>query len=256
MRARTVRFGRRPGWRRRTARLWYAPPAAGRRCPIGARSVKRRRALKIRLVLFLIIIAVCIACVDRLAAPIIKANAEERADAVISNVVYDGALSVMTSDVFKNGGFVSVRCDSSGAVRSVECNTVLLNMFMTLVNNEIEDRIAKDNSGSVSFHLGALFGAPSLMNSGPMLHYKYDLSTNVNCSFLSKFDACGVNQTKHTLTLRVDVKTTVLIPWGSSQRNVVSDFPVAETILVGDVPGYVGRLDLQNGTLYDSENTK
>ena len=47
----------------------------------------------------------------------------------------------------------------------------------------------------------------------------------------------GINQTKHQITLLIRVDIDILIPWGSVSTQVVSEVLIADTVIVGQVPG-------------------
>lgn len=231
------------------------------RCKIGAkkhlfctkndrfRSDFQLKNLQIKLVFFIILIIALICYCNSKAMPLIVENAKNRADAVLSNCEYDGVMSVLESDEFANAKYVGIKYSSNNAVESIQCNTALLNKLMNDANNEIEAEIDKHNVGTFSVHMGSFFGISSALGKGPELTYKYDLSTNVNCELISEFKSVGINQTNHRIILRVTVITAIILPNGSPSIDVVSDFPVCDTIIAGDVPNGFSQIDLNNKEL-------
>lgn len=190
------------------------------------------------------------------AKPILIDNAEEKADAAVSNAISGAAAAVLDSDEYCNAQFVSVDYAEDGAVQSVKCDSALLTKFSVCVNDEIERQIIEVGGGEVSVHLGSLLGFCNTLGKGPTLHYKYDLSTSVDCDLKSEFTSAGINQTSHRILLCVTVNTTVMIPFCSKRRNVKSTFPVAETVIVGKVPQSYQTIKLNDELLFKAGSGK
>ena len=60
---------------------------------------------------------------------------------------------------------------------------------------------------------------------------------NSDASFRSNFTQAGINQTLHQLTMEVSVDVAVLVLAQTSSFTISSEVVVAETVIVGDVPG-------------------
>lgn len=209
------------------------------------------RIIRFKLIIIIIVlIFVMIWCSVKI-RPILLENAEVRADAVVSNLIYDGMVKTLDEDGFKNAKFVSVSYDNNNEPSLVTCNTVLLNRLLNDSNDNIEQKINESNNcGNVYIHMGTLTGITMLNGKGPKIICEYDLSTNVNCSLKSEFSAVGINQTKHTITLQINVVTTVVIIGNSKRLDVSCDFPISETIIVGKVPSSYSTMKLNGSTLY------
>lgn len=53
----------------------------------------------------------------------------------------------------------------------------------------------------------------------------------------NQFVSAGINQTKHQILLDVDVSVAILLPGFNTATQVSNSFTVAETVIVGTVPG-------------------
>ena len=60
---------------------------------------------------------------------------------------------------------------------------------------------------------------------------------NSDASFASDFTQAGINQTLHQLTMEVSVDVAVLVLAEINSFTVTSQVVVAQTVIVGDVPG-------------------
>ena len=65
--------------------------------------------------------------------------------------------------------------------------------------------------------------------------------------FFSEFKQAGINQTIHRIYVKVDTKVQVIIPFSNKFVEIGSEVPIAETIIVGDVPDtYIYVPDFEN----------
>lgn len=209
--------------------------------------------LRIKLIFIIMMIVAAIIFFGVRARPLVIENAKERADAVISNAICDGVDSALDNDEFQSSKFVSVAYNENGDVKTVSCNTVLMNNLMLCANNAVEEKIGENCSGVLKIRMGSLLGLSSTQNVGPILTYKYNLSTNVNSELISEFISCGINQTKHRIILKITVCTAILATWRPDSFNVVCEFPVSETLIVGNVPATVRSVDVTDDTLYNGK---
>ena len=64
---------------------------------------------------------------------------------------------------------------------------------------------------------------------------------SVNTEFSTEFESSGINQTRHKIFLRARASIQIVIPTDAQVAGVTVDVLVAESIIVGEVPGsFVG----------------
>ena len=54
--------------------------------------------------------------------------------------------------------------------------------------------------------------------------------------FVSAFTSAGINQTRHRILIEVHAGFRILTPFGGEDREIVSTYPVTDTVIVGTVP--------------------
>ncbi|MEG1441994.1 MAG: sporulation protein YunB, partial [Oscillospiraceae bacterium] len=54
--------------------------------------------------------------------------------------------------------------------------------------------------------------------------------------FHDDFESVGINQTRHRIMVVVKVPISIAAPLKKISSEVVSEVPIAETVIVGDVP--------------------
>ena len=132
--------------------------------------------------------------------------------------------------------FVRFEKGTQGEVSAISCNMARINALSA----EILDKIvgSTDNyTATVEIPAGNLTGLSLLMGRGPKVPVEIVTLTSSRVAFTNDIVTAGINQTKHQITLRIIVDIDVLIPWGSASTQVVSEVLIADTVVVGQVPG-------------------
>ena len=83
------------------------------------------------------------------------------------------------------------------------------------------------------------------MGRGPKIPVDIITLTSSRIGFQNNIVTAGINQTKHQITLQVTVDIDVLVPWGSKSTQVSTEVLIADTVIVGQVPGTY--LSMENG---------
>ena len=58
----------------------------------------------------------------------------------------------------------------------------------------------------------------------------------MEAQFVSAFTSAGINQTRHRILIEVHAGFRILTPFGGEDREIVSTYPVTDTVIVGTVP--------------------
>ena len=63
-------------------------------------------------------------------------------------------------------------------------------------------------------------------------------STSITFTFTTSpaFTSAGINQTRHRILIEVHAGFRILTPFGGEDREIVSTYPVTDTVIVGTVP--------------------
>lgn len=59
---------------------------------------------------------------------------------------------------------------------------------------------------------------------------------SVSSEFLTEFTSAGINQTRHRIYMQLSATVRIVIPTGAKLVEVLSLAPIAETVIVGNVP--------------------
>lgn len=132
--------------------------------------------------------------------------------------------------------FISVHQDQQGRVVMMQANTVRMNMFATRVSLAVNRQLAKMPQQTVQLPLGVITGLTWLADYGPRLSVRVLPAGALRVSWQDKFEAVGINQTRHVLALCLVTDIKLVAPVFNETVPLTTTVPVAESVVVGDVP--------------------
>lgn len=145
---------------------------------------------------------------------------------------------------------VCVHKDNDGRIVLVQPNTIVLNKIMAVTVTEISDSMGKMQEDTIVIPLGELSGVKFLAGYGPKMKVKIIPAGEVHVDVLNKFEQAGINQTRHLIYFKVESKMKVAVPFLNDEVKVAAVIPLAETIIVGDVPQTYVNFRGQDDVLY------
>lgn len=131
---------------------------------------------------------------------------------------------------------VEVTYSESGRVASVKSNTPLINRLKTDLVTVINETLKENRTDTTYLSLGTLIGIPFLQGSGPAVEMRSEPKGYANAVFISEFTDAGINQTRHRIVMKTTVTAVSFIPMYTVETTVSTDFLIAETIIVGEIP--------------------
>jgi len=143
--------------------------------------------------------------------------------------------------------FIAVHRDYNGRVALMQANTVWINRMAADITLEVQNELQGLNNKQVSVPLGQLLGSYIFANMGPCIKVGIHPMGTVNINVIDRFEQAGINQTRHKIYLDFTTMVRVVIPLHSGEVKVVTKVPVAESIIVGDVPNAV--INMSGGIL-------
>ena len=153
---------------------------------------------------------------------------------------------VMKSSV-SYSDLIQVSTDSNGRVTMIRANTLLMNELASRTALTVQRNLAALEDEGVSLPLGSAFGVKLLSGSGPRILVGVVPVGSVTTRFVTAFESAGINQTRHEISLEASTQMRIVIPTGASTVSVSSVVPVAEAIIVGEVPSsYVNVPDVDS----------
>lgn len=194
-----------------------------------------------RIILIIIVLAFALSYTNKNLMPYLDVVTKGKAVSMVTAVVNETVNSIISENAnFKN--LVHVSRDEEGSINSIETDTAMLNNFSAEVSKTIDKKLSMMGSEKITVPFGSLFGNSIFSGSGPDLYIKVRPQGNVITSFESQFLDAGINQTRHAIFLNVKVHVSIVAPLLSTKTEISVIIPVAETVIVGSIPGvYIYR---------------
>lgn len=199
----------------------------------------RRKLLnpwKLALICFFILILITFLIFERNIRPGINDITRVKAEEICSDAVNVAVLEVLEENDFEYSDFATVTFNNQ-SVSNISSNSINTNKFKSLVAIKAQDKIDNMSGTEITYKLGDFSSSTLLNGRGPDIVIKLYLTSSVTTDIISEFESCGVNQTKHTLS--VEVTSKVYITSNDDEETyttVVTTVPIAENIIVGNTP--------------------
>ena len=172
--------------------------------------------------------------------PVILSMAQARSVSLATQALNDAVAEAM-GEGFSYADLMDVVLDNEGRVSLIKANTMQMNRLANTVVDKAQHRLDQIESQQLHIPLGAALGVSLFEASGPMLPVRIVPVGSVNTEFSTEFESSGINQTRHKIFLRAVASIQIVIPTDAQVESVTVDVLVAESIIVGSVPGsFVG----------------
>ncbi len=196
-----------------------------------SRKIKRRVAAAVICLFFIGIVVL----LHRNVTNVLKSIAEASMRSITTVAVND-AVYYTLSDKLRYEDLVGIERSDGGEIQAISSNAFQINRIARDTAYMSQENLNKMSEDGVEVPLGALSGVEAWEGFGPKIHLKIIPISNVSCKFVSKFDAAGINQTKHSIYLEIVADISIIMPSGTSNFASLTEVLVCESVLVGKVP--------------------
>ena len=211
--------------------------------------MRRRRRKKGRgtaLALLLIMLAVCLVPLTLRFQRIFMEYA--------INICEDSAIKevgvLMEDEVFSHpeefADLVVLERDSDNRITALRTDVIAVGKIKARLVSGLFDRLDYLEQTQIEVPLGTVFAPNFFTGMGPRVKVGLAGLTQMEAEFVSAFTSAGINQTRHRIIIEVHAGFRILTPFGGEDREIVSSYPVTDTVIVGTVPeryAYIGSTD-------------
>lgn len=127
--------------------------------------------------------------------------------------------------------------DLDGGITALKTNMTEVNRLKTDILNIINDEILALDTSDIGVPLGSIFLPELFSGRGPAIAVHILAIRNADANFVSHFTQAGINQTLHQVLMEVSIDVSVLVLGSTFSFTMTSEVVVAETVIVGAVPG-------------------
>lgn len=176
--------------------------------------------------------------------PIVISMAEARARQLAVEAINQAVAEVMQSSI-RYSDLIKVSTDAKGQITLIQANTILMNSLASKTALTVQRNLVELEDEGVTLPLGAAFGVKIISSAGPMIRAGVVPVGSIITRFVTAFESAGINQTRHEISLETSTQMRIVIPTGAATVSVTITVPVAEAIIVGEVPSsYVNVPDV------------
>ena len=221
-------------WRRHHPPMGAAGPRRGRPRP-GVRGCPLR-PWQITLGVGLLVAALITGFLEARLRPMVVTAAQSQAQNAISAVLEEVILTQLGEDGISYFDLVTIQRDGSGVIAAVTADTGAMNRLRARLVEAVLEALRGVDVSQIQIPLGSLLDFDLIWGLGPTLKVHAMTVGTVEGEFSSTFTSGGVNQTVHRIALELTVPLTLMLPGGAVETVCQSSIPIAETVIVGQVP--------------------
>lgn len=201
-----------------------------------------RRAARIAVAVAILITAAMLTLTVNL-QPTALHLAQAKARALAADALNDAIAAIMDKNVDYDA-LMQTTYDASGKVSMLRANTMRMNELGSRIVLKAQSNLNAAASQLIRIPLGAATGIAILEGLGPRISVRMLPVGSVSTEFKTEFQSAGINQTRHKIYLEAVARVDLVLPNGAESIAIRTQVPVAESIIVGEVPdSYVDVAD-------------
>lgn len=158
------------------------------------------------------------------------------ANSVASSALTAGLEKALADYKLNYSDIVSFTYDGQGTIKSLSTDIITLNTLGNKIGSNTDEYINTVGTYKIALPASALLGIQLVSGIGPDLSFYVTMRGITSTSFENRFEAAGVNQTRHQIFLNVEIRTHVIFAGEVSIVEYKSNICIAESIIVGVTP--------------------
>lgn len=149
--------------------------------------------------------------------------------------VNQAVLSSLSNGV-KYTDLVSVKENNNGDIVLMTSNSYKINLLSREIIRDTSGNLTQKLNEGIPIPILTFFGFQVLSGYGKDVKVKTCSVSAVKCEFFSKFISVGINQTLHSIYIKVISDIKVSVPLNNKTITCETEVLISETVLVGKVP--------------------
>ena len=199
-------------------------------------SRKRFRAGRwLMVVILLSVVGAAFWIVESHLKPTLLAIAEAKATLIATETI-NNVINEKVSKEINTDKMIHVRVDERGRVVLIQPNAMEFNRLAADTTIKVQDGLKAISAEKIYIPIGQVVGSQLMASWGPNIVVTIIPIGTVQVTVVDKFDQAGINQTRHLVYLMATTTVRIVVPLVSKSVHVTTQVPVAEYVVVGDVP--------------------
>lgn len=201
--------------------------------------VKNRKRRKVKRFLIFTVIILCVGVVfyhvNGAVFTLVSGICEDYAYSASLSSINEAVITSLNQEL-KYSDLIKIEKNNDGDISLMSADALKINSISRTVAGKTEEILKKKLSNGIPVPLFAFTGIKLASGFGPIVDYYAITVVGANCGFDSKFASVGINQTLHSLYIKVDCKVDIEFLYKKRSFDCASEVLVSEAVLVGKVP--------------------
>ena len=197
----------------------------------------KKRRLRLKCLLLAAVLIAALLGTDAQLRPAIAAAAGSQANLYATQAIQEAVFQEMEGLELEYGDLVRLTYSDQGSVTSLQTDMLAMSRLQSAVTTSVIESILRFSSQQVTLPAGSLTGNPFFSGRGPEVEIRLIPAGFVQTQMKNVFESAGINQTRHQILLNVRLDIQAVLPGYAIANQVDTDICLAETVIVGLVPG-------------------
>ncbi len=176
--------------------------------------------------------------------PVIERMFEYRCKLIADRAVSSAITEHLETTDEDYSDIVTFVYDENGQIGALRTNPPKINSMKAAIMERVNTSLSSVKAEKVGITLGTLSGVSYLYGVGDEIMFTVKPVGVARSTLYSKFESSGINQTMHSVILQIDTEVSPLIPGVTDTFMVTTEFIVAQTVIVGEVPNSFSNIIL------------
>ena len=202
-------------------------------------SNRKKRAKRLSFSIFCIILSFSIAFAvlfETVVYPSVCDYIESILQTRILNLMNDAVEDVLSISNVAYDDIVIVDINEDNKVSTLQIDSIVLNTIKAKIANATSDLADGTEDIEVRIPLGTILGSSAFAGTGPNIPFAVKTTSSVFTYYKSDFSDPGINQTLHKIIINIRCISTFVLPLHRKSFTTESDYIMAQSVIVGDVP--------------------
>ena len=208
----------------------------------------KKAAVIIKIIAAVLIIFFGVKIIDSAVRPVITEAVLIKGKHEAEKMIYSTALAKLRELRPQYSSFVKISRTDNGSVTTLETDTNSISIVASEISLSVIEHLGEIEEQEFSIHSGTLTGKSFLAGRGPKVKFRIETGGRLTSDIESTFQSAGINQTLHSISLKMNITVTVFVPGFITSGSADVTLPLAQTVIVGVVPESFADLSLLSKT--------
>lgn len=191
----------------------------------------------------LVVFSLTLVIAERTLFPTIQAMAKARAVQTAVTAVNGAIRDYLVGSTINYQDLVQLHQNADGRIMMMQANTLKITELAAEVALVSEEAMINLERQRFSIPMGQVLGSQLLATYGPGIPVRVIPVGAVRVDMVDRFEAAGINQTRHRIYLDLDSYVRIAVPWQQTEVQIATRVPLVENIIIGEVPDTFVTLD-------------